>query len=247
MITDDELENLPEDPELAFVQYEASLRKRIQYAIARGDGEEGSAQELHFEYMSHVLGMVNAFDLEALKGWSMPSADESWEIIQGTYRQLMADVDFNNIQIRIKNARRKKVYSVALDHSAKQKIRHHLGQIKEVVDKLEVSESKKEALYSKIGALEDEVNRDRTRFDAAMALVLEVGDTAGEFGKLLKPIKEFMDSITGVIKAAKGDEEQRYPSLAAPETPKQIESPKKQLPSPENNNGSGDLDDEIPF
>jgi len=95
--------------------------------------------------------------------------------------------------------------------------------------------------------LEEEVNRNRTRFEAAMALVLEVGDTAGEFGKRLKPIKEIMDSITGVIKAVKGDEEQRYPSLAAPETPKQIEPPKKELPSPENNKGSGDFDDEIPF
>lgn len=245
MITDDDLINLPDDPELAFVQYEASLRKRIQEAISNSEGY--GIPEFQFEYISHVLGMVNALQLSFMNDWSLPSTNESDSIVQDTYRQLLVDVDFNKIQIRIKNARRIKKYSVALDHTTKQKIRHYLGQIKEVIDKLEVSDSKKEALYSKIGALEDEVNRDRTRFDAAMALVLEVGDTTGEFGKRLKPIKEIMDSITGVIKAAKGDEEQRYPSLAAPETPKQIESPKKQLPSPETNNGSGDLDDEIPF
>ncbi len=122
-----------------------------------------------------------------------------------------------------------------------------MSQIKKIVDHLEISDSKKDALYTKIGALENEVNRDRTRFDAAMALVLEAGDTAGEFGKRLKPIKEIMDSISGVIKESKGDEERKHPSLAAPETPKQIASPKKQLPSPENNKDSGDLDDEIPF
>jgi hypothetical protein len=44
-------------------------------------------------------------------------------------------------------------YSVALDSATKSKIRHHLQQIKDIVDRLEVSERKKEALYSKINAL----------------------------------------------------------------------------------------------
>ncbi len=245
MITDDDLINLPDDPELAFVQYESSIRKRVQSAITNSAGY--GTQEHQFEYISHVLGMVKALNLDVLSGWRMPSADESEEIIQGTYIGLLADVDFNSIQIRIKNARRIKKYSVALDPAAKEKIRHHLSKVKQIIDRLEVSDKKRNALYSKIGALENEVNRDRTRFDAAMALVLEGAETGGKAGELLKPLREIIDSITSVIKAAKDDEDIKYPSLVAPETPKQIESPKKQLPSPESNQDLGDLDDEIPF
>ena len=91
MITDDDLINLPDDPELAFVQYESSIRKRVQSAITNSAGY--GTQEHQFEYISHVLGMVKALNLDVLSGWRMPSADESEEIIQGTYIGLLADVD----------------------------------------------------------------------------------------------------------------------------------------------------------
>jgi uncharacterized protein YoxC len=74
----------------------------------------------------------------------------------------------------MRHARRVRRYSVALDASTRRKIRHYLEQIKEIGDRLDASERKKERLYDKINALVEEVDKDRTRFDAAMDLVLEV-------------------------------------------------------------------------
>jgi len=245
MITDDELLNLPDDPELAFIQYETVLRERIITNIDQSDGY--GVDEYKIEYISHVLGVAKALDLQILDGWSVPSSNSTSNAIDQDFKQLLTDVGYYTVQIRIKNARRIKKYSVSLDPAAKMKIRHHLEKIKEFVDRLDASDKKKEVLYSKITALENEVNRDRTRFDAVMALILEGAETGGEAGKRLKPFRELLDSVTGVLKAAKEIEESESPRLSAPETPKQIPPPKKQLPPPDESGSSGDLDDEIPF
>ena len=244
MISDDELLNLPDDPELAFVHYEETLRKRVQTEIDTSGGY--NIEGLQIEYISHVLGVVKALDLKILENWEMPSVAQASGLIENQYKQLLADVAHYVVQIRVKNARRLKRYSVALDPAVKQQIRHHLDRIKEIVDRLEVPLSKKEALIARIGALETEVSRDRTRIDAAMALVLEAANTGGEAGKRLEPVRKLIDSITGLFGSAK-EEEEKISRLNGPEDRKQIQGPRRQLPAPEESAGSEDLEDEIPF
>ena len=245
MISDDELLNLPDDPELAFVQYEEMLRQRVQTEITNYQGQNDTA--LQIEYMNSVMSVAKALGLDVLQSWGDLEVNKKDDVIRAQYHQILADVASYTVQVRVRYARRTRSYSVALDPTAKQKIRHYLGQIKEIVDRLEVSDSKRERLYSKISALENEVSRDRTRFDAAMALILEGADTGGEAGRKLEPLRKLLDSITGVIKSASEDEERNIPRLATPERPKQIQPPRKELPSPKTDDGSSDLDDEIPF
>lgn len=242
MISDDELLNLPDDPELAFVQYEASLREKILAGMR--ESHENDADHFRLDYINHVIAAAKAFDIENLKDWdAQPSRDHIFEY----YGQLLSQVVQYTVQIRIKHSRRVKQYSVTLNSSTRQKIRHHLGKIKETVDRLDVSQSKKEALFDKIAKLEDEVNRDRTRFDAVMALILETANTGGEAAKRLEPVRKLIDSITGLIKVAKEDEDKASPRLEAPNERKRIEGPKDRLTASKSNKPPSDLDDEIPF
>lgn len=242
VISDEELLNLPDDPELAFVQFEDSLRKKLYSEIAAANDEY--TEDLRRNYVDHVLAAAKAFDIVGLRDWHEPPLDDR---IYGFCNQLMSEVTGYTVQIRIRDSRRVKRYSVALDSSAKQKIRYHLGKIKETADRLEISQSKKEALFSKISALEDEVNRDRTRFDAVMALILETANIGGEAAKRLEPVRKFIESITGLIKEAKDDEEKQFPRLEGPQERKRIEGPHKKITASKNEKPQSDLDDEIPF
>ena len=98
--------------------------------------------------------------------------------------------------------------------ATKSKIRHYLEKIREIVDRLEVPLPKKEALSAKITALSDEVDRDRTRFDAYAGLALEMAATGGEVAHWLNPARKFLDSIAGLLGYAKQAEDAR-PSLPA--------------------------------
>jgi hypothetical protein len=77
MITDEEIENLPEEPELAFVAFERILRERSQTAIANASRNDENLDEYRLEYMNKVLGAAKALQVDALKNWEVPSANDN--------------------------------------------------------------------------------------------------------------------------------------------------------------------------
>jgi hypothetical protein len=126
-----------------------------------------------------------------------------------------------------------------LNIATRQKLNHHIEQLREIFLKLEVDEKKREALLSRLVELQKEVDRDRTRFDSYAALVMEAADTTGEAIERSR-VRSLLDSIGRVIWGAKKEEEElrRLPPRTEP---KQIEPPK--APSRKRD----DMDDEIPF
>jgi hypothetical protein len=74
MITDDELSNLPADPELAFVAIENILRQRVsEYEIQARNNDESADQAYH-EYMTRTLASAKIFKIEAISGLAIPPA-----------------------------------------------------------------------------------------------------------------------------------------------------------------------------
>jgi hypothetical protein len=115
------------------------------------------------------------------------------------------------------------------------------------VDRLEISERKKQAMYSKIDALANEVDRNRTQFDAAMALIVEVASIGGDAAEKLEPVRKWIDSIARLLGRAKEAEDAAAPRLPGPQERKRIEPPRRTLPKRERSPAVDDLDDEIPF
>jgi hypothetical protein len=142
-------------------------------------------------------------------------------------------------------------HSVAFDPAAKIKLRHLLGQMRETVDGLDVSVAKKEALFKKINALQAEIDRDRTRYQAYAALAIEACDDAEKAAKKLGSVKRPIESVGGVFGDAKRAEDAQ-PKLPPRREPKQISPPKFVSTKALSSKHNGDrydkpLDDEIPF
>lgn len=216
-------DDLPEDPELAFLSLEAHFKRECDEQIARAHQEERT--DVYFiQYISRVLA-ANELRLELqFAENSVPSIDD---VNYTTYLNFSKDVEHYRTKLQIRHSRRRKEYSVALDMPTKMKLRHLLSQIKETVDKLEVPQSKKEALFAKIAALENEINRERTRFDALAALWVEVCEKIGDGVEKLEPLRKLIDSVGNLMGAAKKEEETQAHRLPAPKTPKQIAPPKE--------------------
>ena len=150
-----------------------------------------------------------------------------------------------------------KQHSVALDAAAKIKLRHLLDQIRETVDKLDVSVAKKEALYNRINYLLAEIDRERTRWAAFAALMIEACDDIGQAAKKLEPVVRLVERVGAAIGVAKRAEDAQ-PRLPAPKTSKRIQHDKTGFGSapdtPTGGFGSSGrngfdkaFDDEIPF
>lgn len=240
MLKDDDYIDLPEDEDLAFLQIEKYLRATLDARIDQGDNNSPFDQ-YRIEYINSTIAAARALKIDFFSRWNTPRIDDDVYQIYLAFSLVVAEY---RMQVRIRHSRRMKRYSVALDSATKQKIRHHLTQLKELTDKLEIPTAKREAIYAKIVALEMEMERERTRFEVFAALALETATVVGEVGEKLEPWRKFIDSIANLIGVAKGKDTQN-PALPSPEERKQIEPPKNQVPSP----GKKDLrsDDEIPF
>jgi hypothetical protein len=86
----------------------------------------------------------------------------------------------------------------------KEKIRHYLGQVKAIVDRLEkISDAKREALYDRINDLLSEVDHNRTKYEAYAALAIEVSNTTGSVARNLRPAGSLLDRIAKLFGSAK--------------------------------------------
>jgi hypothetical protein len=213
------------------------LRTRLEEAIACSD-ENSSG--LTLDYMNGVITAAEHYGIDALNDWQRTSPDKhGWQ----EYRNFVADVDACTLEMRMRRVRRAREYSVVLNAATKQKLSHLLAQIRETVEKLEVSVAKKDRLRSRISALQEEIDRERTAFQAFGALMIEVCDDTGEAAKRLKLVVQMVERIGAAIGVAKRAEP---PPAQLPPPPKRIEGPKTKADK-KGNGFSKSLDDEIPF
>jgi hypothetical protein len=249
MITDEELGELPSDPELAFVALEKILRTQTESHEARAPYDEYNPDPFRLEYMIKILAAAQIYGIEGLSGLQVPRANE--KDIEGYFRQFVTDVDFVCMQIRIRTAQVNREGSVALDAKAKRKIHHYIQQIRDAIEDCGLDVDKKDALLGKLAKFAAEVDRTRTNLNAGMAVFIAVCAGIGEGFDKLKPVREMIDSIAGLLGKAKELEDQYTPRLPAPQEQKKIEARKPQAPMNRKpttgGKYAGELDDDIPF
>jgi hypothetical protein len=220
---------LPDDPDVAFLKLETLFRQEL---LDNYDNETD-----YYQYMNKVLCARDELQVEILSDYKIPEPDS---IHENDFLLFTAELDRFKTRLIIQNSKRNKTYSVRLDATTKQKVRHLLNQIKGIVDKVELDDRKKEALYIKINALEEEFDRDRTRVEAFGALVIEIAGIVGEAADKMEPARKWLDSIAKCFGAAKSHEDTN-PQLPPHSEPKKIEPPRKRLPTPKQG------DDDTPF
>ncbi len=229
-------DNLPADPELAFLVLERGFREECELSI-RHAHQDDNASIYHVGYIAQVIGAITELGLEANFSTDVPLIEE---VSYNTYLNFSKDVKNYCTRLEIRYGRRVQGFSVRFDAAAKTTIHNYITKIREVVQKLEVETPKKEALLKRLTALSEEVDRDRTRLEAFGELVLSVSSIAGEAAEKLEPIRRFIDSIGKVINGARESEPERK-QLPPVRMPKRIEVQKPSTQSPR------ELDDEVPF
>jgi hypothetical protein len=231
---------LPADAEEAFLILEERYRRECEFAV-RESGENENVSVYYTDYIAQVLGAAEELELvEAAFSKDVPAIQD---VDFDTYQNFSKRVKHYRTRLEIRHGRRVQGYSVSFDAPTKAKLHHLLKPVREIFDKLEIEERKREALFAKLNALESEIDRSRTRFDAFAALTIESAEVVGEAihkSKLL----EALNTVARIFGAAKKEEETRQ--LPAPTKPKQIEHQDSKFRPPKIGN-RGDMDDEIPF
>jgi hypothetical protein len=245
-ISKEEVAALPEDPIEAFVELEALVRVRLQNDLNRAP-EDAAGVYFHpyyHNYMSAVLPAAQYYRIAALAAWERPEKP-GYE----TYTRFMDDVDYCITDLKFALASRLQRRSVALDAPTKKKLRHWLDQIRETVDLLD-DPAKKDRLYSCINALQQEIDRDRTKFEAVGDLFILACQYVAEGAKQLEPAVKLIERVGAAIGIAKQTEDtQRRLPPPQKKITHENQSPPKPAPKHVNSQKVFDkkTDDEIPF
>lgn len=233
-----DFDQLPLDPEQAFLQLESRYRRECDEAV-QNSGEHDHVAIYYTDYIAQVLGAAEELGLveAAFDREDIPAIQD---VDFQTYQNFSKRVKHYTTRLEIRHGRRAQGYSVSFDATTKAKLHHQLNQVREIFTKLEIDERRREALLSKLSDLEKEVDRNRTRFDAYAALAIEVADVTGEVVERSK-ILEVLDAVARLFGVGKKEESTRQ--LPAPTKPKQIEHKKSDFgPSK-----ASEMDDDIPF
>lgn len=239
-LTDDEMHGLPEDLAEAFVAGERIMRARLNAQMSELD-DGNNTEYFTQDYMNNTIALARHCGIkEIAASEAARPGHHGWH----QYRTFIAEVDACTMAMRLANVRRAKEYSVKLDAAAKMKFSRLLCTMREEVEKLEISVAKKDKLYKRINALQDEIDRERTGYHAFGALVIEAADDAGETATRLEPLFRMVERVGAALGLAKRNEPQQG-QLPPPSERKRITGPKAK---PERKNGFDKaLDDEIPF
>lgn len=219
MISDDELSQLSADPELAFVQFEKILRERIE-DFERQEKSQGdfNANPYRLQYMNKVHGAAKVYGIEVLAKLHVAKFDRPGSIVE-EYRQFTHDVDHVTTQIKLRSALIDRQGSVGLDDITKAKIHHFIKQIREAIERSDLPEDKRDALYNKLNKFAAEVDRVRTSLQAGMSVYIAICDSIGQGFKKLEPAREWIDSIGALMGRAKESEDRAERKRLEPPPP----------------------------
>lgn len=238
------LEALPGDVEEAFSVLEMHLRGQIP--AAREFNDNDSQQNYDFErsefqkqYVIHLAAFAQVHQLNVGVDFDELIILEDYPFIN-MFRTASVKIQMFASMCAFKLTERKKAGSTCIyviTAGTKERIRKHIDQIKVLIDAGEISDLKRDALYSKLSNFALEVDRDRTRVESLASLYIQAKKEFPGESEVLKKLEKLFDLISSGGK-------ELWKALPEIKITARLEAPKKRISGPDKD---FDLDDEIPF
>lgn len=257
LITQEELDEAPDDPEQAFMQLTRSAQVRFaERTRDLDDSTEWGGRELEearHGFMNVVVGLAKSYRIEPFVSMDVPRYEN---FDYRVHRQFRADLDHYMTQLMVNNSLKSKRDSVFIAPDLKEKIRKYVNGLKQAIDRSGLSDAKKASLLAKLAEFEAELEKRRLTLLAVTRLAVAVAMVPGgvwgsvEAGKAVNRLVSNVFQTVGEAKVV-DDEEQRQ--LQPASAPLVLLPPRKDdgvHSTGQSDGGYGkrdDLDDEIPF
>ncbi len=249
-ITQEELDELPEDSEAAFVEFvhisQRRLREYTNNNPCNNQSEWEELNEARHSFVNIVIGAGKKYGIEPFATMNVPVIAN---FDDNSHKQFRADIDHYVTQLVVGQSIRGKRDSVHLPQATKDKLRTYLTALREAVEKADLGDGKREALLKKLAAFEAELEKRRLTLLEVTRLMIYVAAVPGGTWASVDVAMKLVNNIVQAVGEAKLAEEEAR-QLAAPAPMKALSPPRAPAPPPKTTvreDFSADLDDEIPF
>jgi hypothetical protein len=255
----DELSDLPEDPQAAFMEIarraERVLRERVSKLSSRDEEEWRLISAERHGFLNLVVAAGKRLGIGPFLEYEVPKTDSFRDI---DFDEFKAELDHYVTQMALDNSIRARRDSVELPSATKDKVRAYIHQLKLLVDKLTIPDRDKRRLLRALEEFEKALDGKRLPLIKLTSIVLYVALLPGGLGESYNVMHELVDKVVHVIADAKQTEDDQR-QLPAPEAPAMLMPPRKKEegfsgPPPRRRASasapafeSGGMDDDIPF
>lgn len=244
-ITQDEIDELPEDSAAAFMTFvrhaQRRLADRTQELNGSHEDEWRLVEEARYGFQNVTIAAAKRFGIEPFASMSMPLL-EKYNKKNDDYRQFIANLDHYMTQLVLDSGVRGKRESVLLALAVKDKIRSYLHGLRTVIDQAEFTDSKRAVLLEKLAEFERELEKRRLNLLAVTRFVIEILAIPGALWASYEVTAKLTSNILQAVGEAKAadDENRQLPPF---EKPFALLPPRKK----DEDFAAGDPDEEIPF
>jgi hypothetical protein len=249
-VAQEELDDLPEDDHLAFAIFARHAQRRLAKATDEIDGSDDSGwrliEEWRYDFMNVVLAAAKRFGIEPFATMQMPTTNNFGDSV---HRQFKADLDFYMTQLAIDNTLRDRRDSVPLSQTAKERIRNYLHELKQCIDKADLSESRKEALLKKLADFESALDGRRLSLLAVTRITLEIMMIPGGLWASQQITTRLVNNVLQTVAEEKvvDDQKRQLPPVAPPQKLMPPREAVLESKRPQPAAFDTDLDDDVPF
>ncbi|MND51609.1 hypothetical protein [Agrobacterium tumefaciens] len=235
LITDDDYETLPSEPEKRFTTIERICRKNM-LAIISNETSQPFDSLVRTQYMTIVTASAEELGIPGIRYIN------EYQTVEQDLNEFFRLVTGVTAKIRLRNSSSRDALSVRLASKTKGLIENELTKLRASVEESNLSDDKKERLLGKIGEFRTELHKERLRFGVSLSVLASIGAMVGGTTAFLAEAPQAIATITHLIGVDKQKEDEEILRLEGPTKPRLL------APPPSATKGSWDaLDDDIPF
>lgn len=235
LITDDDYDILPSDPEKRFAALERICRKNMMAAIT-SETSPSFDYLLRTQYMTIITASAEELGIDGIQYIN------SYETVEQNLNEFFRLVTGVTAKIKLRNSSSRDTLSVRLASKTKGLIENELTKLRTSVEESNLSDDKKSRLLDKIGEFRTELHKDRLRFGVSLAVLSSISVIVGSTTTFVAEVPTAIANITHLIGVDKDKEDEEILRLEGPSKQKLIAGPS----SPEKGNWDA-MDDDIPF
>ena len=249
LISQAEIEGLPEDPRRRFVAIEEICRSRYYDEIAQEE-EWPIIRDAQLRYMSTVVATAKYYKIDPICDITIPKR-KGWSGEE--FGDFVSELQFYTIQLMLDGAEKNSRLSILLEGGTRDRLFTLISHLRDHVRKLDLPTARIDRLVHVIDDFEKELRHPRLQYVAVAALAMVVVSTVADLGGAATTVRELLHKVHETVGLAKEEQNKELASRMVPQTEmKKLEPPRKPKPAtPEFGKSRAPalnyLDDDIPF
>lgn len=213
-ITEDEISELPEDDDAAFLSFVKIARKRLASATEgldpRDEGEWERLNEARHGFVNVVTAAARRYGIEPFASMDVPRLAN---FAHEEHRQFTADLDHYMTQLLLSDGFGVKRDSVALSENAKARIRTHLHHLRDQLNRESMPDDKRQRLMKKLDEFEEALEKRRLSLLAVTRITVEILAAPGALAGSYDIATKLLSNVMQTVAEEKGQEEEKKPVL----------------------------------